>query len=1041
MNCPIFRLTVLALMLHAAHVLAQPKPAASADKLPPDHAQRMRAGTELFRKSVRNTLRAHCVRCHGGDKTRSGFDLTTRKGLLKGGDSGEVIDLQQPRESYLLQLIRHQEEPTMPPAQKKLAAPLLADIQRWIELGAPYDKPLIERRDPRPTAMRVTDQDRAFWSFQPLSRQDPPPAESAWPRTDVDRFVWARLREEGLSPNPPADERARIRRAYLDVIGLPPTLPQLDEALAMSHEELVETLLASPHYGERWARHWLDTARFAESHGFEQDYDRPYAYHYRDFVIKAFNSDMPWDQFVRWQIAGDEIAPKDPLALMATGFLGAGVFPTQLTEKEFESARYDELDDMAATIGTAMLGLTIGCARCHDHKFDPLPTADYYRFIATFTTTIRSEVEVDLEPHKYQAAFASWEDELAQARSARIAYENSPPFAKAFDQWLAMTQSSSIGKADWTVLEVSRAQSSDKATTLTPQPDGAILASGNPPARETYTVAATTRVNPIRFIRIEALTHESMKRNGPGRAGNGNFALSDLQLFATRNDDSGTAKTEVQWKSAAATHQQNSAHLSVDSAVDDDPAATGWAVDKGGIGHDQAAVFELEQPFMAPDGVELEFQLTFANNGQHSLGRFRLSASSSLKPPVVVGRGDPEALRDALAAAARGDLLPTHRKTLRPIFAPTDPSWVRLHKQEQAVLARKPEPQRTTVQVSSEGFPPTKHHADGRGFPHFYPQTHLLRRGDPNQKQAVAEAGFLQVLMRNGKSSSEWLQPPPSGWTRTSYRRTGMARWLTDPQDGAGHLLARVIVNRLWQHHFGRGIVATPNDFGLQGTPPSHPELLDFLAQRLIDGGWKLKPLHREILLSATWLQSTAVSAAKAGRDPENRWLSRYPLRRLEAEVVRDTMLAASGQLDTRMFGQGTLDPAHRRRSIYFMVKRSRLVPMMQIFDQPEPLTSQGQRPSTTIAPQALLFMNNDQVVKWSAALAGQVESASTDAAIRKIYLRALAREPTASEQEACRTFVEAQLASYGERKDRRQLALADLCQVVFGLNEFIYLP
>ena len=271
-----------------------------------------------------------------------------------------------------------------------------------------------------------------------------------------------------------------------------------------------------------------------------------------------------------------------------------------------------------------------------------------------------------------------------------------------------------------------------------------------------------------------------------------------------------------------------------------------------------------------------------------------------------------------------------------------------------------------------------------------------------------------------------------------------MANWITDEEHGAGHLLARVVVNRLWHHHFGRGIVATPNDFGLQGTRPTHPGLLDYLANKLIAGGWRLKPIHREILLSATWLQSKQSTPANQEIDPENKWFWRYPTRRLEAEAVRDAMLFASGQLDEQMFGPGTLDEKHRRRSIYFMIKRSRLIPMMQIFDQPEPLSSQGRRPSTTIAPQALLFMNNPEVVKWASAFAKSVEEHDTEEAIKEIYLRTLSRQPTASELSEGQLFVDSQADSYSAsmpKANHRRIALADLCQVVFGLNEFIYLP
>jgi len=764
-----------------------------------EHAEKMAAGLKLFREQVRGLLVGRCLECHGGEYTEAEFDLSTRDALLRGGAAGKAIQPGSAAKSRLVQLITHEVAPEMPYEEGKLKDAEIAAITKWIDLGAPYDKPLkaADAEEVPWTEQRVDPAAKNYWAFQPLPTIEPPtPKRSDWARTPIDRFILAKLEADDLQPNPMARPRTLIRRIYFDLIGLPPT-PQeveaflrdcgVDPAKATSEEseiriphsaiqKLVDRLLASEHYGERWARHWLDVARFAESHGFEQDYDRPHAYHYRDFVIKALNQDMPYDQFVRWQIAGDEIAPDDPLAMMATGFLGAGVFPTQLTEKEFESARYDELDDMVATIGTSMLGLTIGCARCHDHKYDPIPQADYYRMVSTFTTTIRSEIELNVP--------------------------------------------------------------------------------------------------------------------------------------------------------------------------------------------------------------------------------------------------DPQS----------GDM------------------------------------KKTKVMVCSEGVPKMKHHADGRGFPHFYPKTYYLKRGDPNQKQGEAPQGFLQVLMRSeppaesgeqtlAESASDsvdpvalsktWRVEPPDGW-RTSYRRRSLANWMTDVDRGAGDLLARVIVNRVWHHHFGRGLVPTPNDFGAQAERPSHPQLLDWLAADFIAHGWQMKRLHRQILTSSVYLQSSDYDESKAKSDPDNRLLWRYKPQRLEAEAIRDAMLAVSGQLDRRMFGPGTLDEGMRRRSIYFTIKRSKLIPMMQLFDQPEPLVSQGRRPATTIAPQALLFMNNDHVRGYARAFAVRLASAAEQSladAVREGYRIALARPPTEEEVQTNVAFLERQTESYAaeNKADARQLALADFCQVLFSLNEFVF--
>jgi len=726
----------------------EPQPA-----IPADHAEAMRQGLALFKEHVRPVLVRECLDCHGGKAIKGDFDLSDRKPLI---DSGALEG--GSKSSQLVALIAHAEEPHMPHKRPKLADADVARIGRWIDLGAPYDRPLTDKKAAavaaKPSA--PTDADRAFWSFRPLRDAAPPaPKDASWARTPIDRFILAALDAKGLTPNPPADRRVLIRRLSFDLTGLPPTPDEVDafadDDRPDAYARLVDRLLASPRYGERWARHWMDVARFAESHGYEQDYDRPYAYHYRDFLIEALNRDLPFDRFVQWQIAGDELAPDDPLALAATGFLGAGAFPTQLTEVEFESARYNELDDMTATTGTAFLGLSVGCARCHDHKYDPIASDDYYRMASVFTTTIRSEID--------------------------------PP----------------------------------------------------------------------------------------------------------------------------------------------------------GTGH------------------------------------------------------------------KTGD----------------------------------------KIQVTAEGFPHTKHHADDRGFPHFYPKTFLLDRGDVARKKGEAEPGFLRVLMRDGKSPDYWRADPPPGPARSSFRRAALARWLTDTDLGAGHLAARVIVNRVWQHHFGRGLVATPNDFGAQGEAPSHPELLDHLALGLVRNGWTLKRLHKAIVTSAVYTQDSRTDEARARLDRENTLFWRHTPRRLEAEPIRDALLAVSGRLDPAMYGPGALDEAMRRRSVYFQIKRSQLIPTMMLFDWPEHLVSIGQRGTTTTAPQALMFLNSPLGRSSAEGLAARVSGAPPEAAVRAAYRHCFSRAPTADEARLSASFLGRQADAYraAGRPAPETLARVDLCQALMSMSEFIYIP
>ncbi|MCB1206618.1 MAG: PSD1 domain-containing protein [Verrucomicrobiae bacterium] len=1022
-----FRRLSLLVLLAASPVFAD-------QPVPDDHASRMKAGTELFEKSIGPAMKSHCLDCHGGEKTRAGFNLATRELLLAGGDSGPAVNLAEASGSLMLTLMRHEEEPLMPAKKPRLPDPLLADFETWIGLGAPYSRPLIEDSGGGKKPLTVTENDREYWAFRRLAPVDPPRlSEDNTPTAEVDRFLAAVHAKTGLSRNPEADRRTLARRASLDLLGLPPDPEEMESFLSDKSDEAwpnyLDRLLSSPRYGERQARHWMDVARFGESEGFEHDYDRKTAYHYRDFLIEAFNRDLPWDVMTSWQIAGDELAPDEPLALMATGFLAAGAFPTQLTEAEFERARYDELDDMAGTTGAAFLGLSVGCARCHDHKYDPIPASDYYRFTATFATAIRSEMEVEFHPDKYATLLAPWEEKRSELEAELTRYEREslePEFAAWLKKPSGLEQ---ITTGAWRILEPESVVSREKIP-FTRQSDGSWLAGGKAAASDEYTVEADLAAGAA-ALRIEALTHESMPQKGPGRAGNGNFALGDLVVELVGGDQ----PTPVKLVDARATHQQNTSGLSVKSSFDADKDKSGWAVDGGGIGKDQAAVFVFEKPLSANSRAAI--RMRFHVNGQHSLGRFRLAVSPNADAPFETGKGGSQPLSDGVAVLKRGDTLTeAQRLALRKWHASRDTEWRKRNESLQSHLAAKPTRDLRPVMICSEGVPKRDHHANGRGYPHFYPEVHQLERGDPKQSRGVVEAGFLQVLMPAGADDSRWRKEPPAGWTRTSFRRASLAAWMTDPEEGAGHLLARVIVNRVWQHHFGRGLVATPNDFGFQGERPTHPELLDWLAADFIANGWSLKRLHKQLMMTAAYRQSTAHDPGDAARDPENRFLWRFEPRRLEGEAIRDSLLTVSGLLDPTPFGPGSLDEKMRRRSVYFTVKRSKPVTSMLVFDWPEHLVSIGARPVTTVAPQSLYLMNSPQVREYAAALAKR-----SGGDIGALYRHALSRPASEQERLAARSFLQSQSARYEGRADATQLALTDYCHALLGSNEFLYLP
>ncbi|MBA4063385.1 MAG: hypothetical protein C0501_06665 [Isosphaera sp.] len=1006
----------------AVAALALAPGSAQPPKVDPDHAAKMAKGTDLFKTSVRATLQAKCVKCHSGERVEGEFDMGTREAMLKGGGRGPAVVPGDHKKSLLWQMTAHQKEPGMPFERPKLADADIARIADWIDLGAPFDKPFVEQTDAW-TKKVIAPELKRHWAYRALAAAKPPAAGHP-----VDAFLRAKLDAAKLTPNPPADKRTLLRRAYLDLIGLPPTPEQLDAFLKdespEAFDKVVDGLLASLHFGEKQARPWLDLVRFAESHGFEHDYDRPTAYHYRDFVIKALNQDLPFDTFARWQIAGDELAPTDPLAMMATGYLAAGVHSTQITKNEVEKHRYDELDDIVGNIGTTFLGLTVGCARCHDHKYDAFPARDYYRMVSAFTTVVRTDVDLDLDPAGYAKAKSAFDADHQAFADAVAKYEAEELPAK-FAAW-EKAQGGKPVAPDW-VAPVLVSSKSGGGAKFTPQPDGSVLLSGKNPTTEKLTLEFATDLEGVRSFRLEALADPSLVKGGPGRATNGNFALSDLRVTARPKADANAAPKPVALRNPRATFEQKG--LPAAAAIDPDPTTSAWAIDPQ-FGKDHAAAFDLAEPVGFPGGTVFTVTLAFNNNTGHGIGRPRVSVSAAAKPDLSAAPVT-DAVRAALATPAEER---TAEQTAAAVkwFGGQDAGYQKVRKAEREHLAKGPKPSVVKALASSEGLPPIRLHSQGDDF---LKETHFLRRGDPAQKEGVAPVGFLQVLMPDAEAQTRWVKPAPAG-SRTSFRRAAFANWLTDADGGAGHLVARVVVNRLWHGHFGRGIVSTVSDFGVRGDPPTHPELLDFLAGELIRGGWKLKPIHKLIMTSAAYRQSSARDEAKAKADPENKLVWRQPVRRLSAEVIRDSILAVGGRLNTTMYGPGLLTEESPRRSIYFTMKRSKLIPALVVFDAPDGTVGVGDRPSTTVAPQALHLMNNPHVRGAAHGFARRVlgdGKIGDEDAMKRAYKTALCREPTADELAEAVAFVK------GKTGDARQTALADFCQVLFCLNEFLY--
>ena len=1032
---------------------AQGKPQSQLESLgeSPPEVKDSQESLAFFESKIRPVLVEQCYSCHSQEaatkgKLKGGLYLDSRDGMLRGGDTGPALSSEHTEESLILKALRY-EEYEMPPSGK-LSANIIEDFERWVAQGA-----IDPRRAAEPIKQKAMDLEsgRKFWSLQPLGSIRP--ASGAHP---VDAFIHAAQGAKDLTPSEMADPRVLVRRAWFDLLGIPPTPGELQEAIAslgvpegqkgtvsaVAWSALIDRLLERPEYGERWARHWMDIARFAESFGYEQDYDRPNAYHYRDFLIRAFNQDMPFDQMARWQIAGDELAPENPLAWMATGFLGAGAFPTQLTEREFESTRYNELDDMTATTSVAFLGLSIGCARCHDHKFDPISSEDYYRFAASFTAAIRSEKTLDLDPEANRKIAADHKLKLEELRRELMAYEAEqlPLELAKFISQRGNDPAKSLNDP-WRNLRGELESSAASQFKL--QTDGSYLAIGDAPNQDKITFTAALPAGQWTALRIEALADPTLPRQGPGRADNGNFALGNLTVEHLAKDQE---PTKLVLEQPQATHQQNADSLSIAASIDAD-LVSGWAID-GQIGKSQAAVFRIANAISTVESDRLRMTLLFHHpNAKHAMGRMRFSISKAPSPPIEVGGDAPPA--DVLEAIAQiAEKLPMTKelpssdawKTALAWYKSVDPQWSQLNSKLTKLERDGPALRRTNVLVTTEGEPHVPHHADGRGYPHFYPETHLLRRGDVDQKVSVVSPGFPKVFLKDLNAPAEltWADSTKSN-SKSSYRRAALAKWLTDTTDGTGALVARVIVNRLWQHHFGRGLVATPNDFGSTGQKPTHPELLDWMAQELIDQGWKLKALHRHLMTSQTYMQTNRrPEDPRLKSDPDNLLWWHRPPRRLEAESIRDSMLVVSGLLDRTMYGPGTLDPNMKRRSIYFFIKRSQLIPMMMLFDWPEPLVSIGQRQTTTIAPQALAFMNNPIARAAAEALSNQISDVQQ---IDEVFLKVLSRSPTDAERQAAFRFIAQAQKTRQEQNvpQPEKMAIADFCQILLCANEFIY--
>ncbi len=885
------------------------------------------------------------------------------------------------------------------------------------------------RAEPKPLSAEPSEE--TWWSLRPLAKPSPPavtlPGYENWPRTSIDHFIVAKLKEKGLRPSPEADKRTLLRRLSFDLLGMPPTPEELDAFLADTsadaYEKVVDRLLASPHYGERQARHWMDLVHFAETHGHDQDRPRPNAWPYRDYLIRSFNADKPYARFVQEQLAGDVLFAGDADGIVATGFLAAGPWDESSLLNVMEDtadkkvARLLDRDDMVTTTLSTFLSTTAHCARCHDHKFDPISMKDYYALQAVFAGVDKAERPYDADPQtlRRRQDLLKAKDRLASLRNTSDASLLTSEARAEVATW----EKELAGRAlRWTPLDALSAESANGAT-LTKLPDLSLRSGGKRPETDVYTVVASTDLEGITGIRIEVMTDDALPHHGPGRQDNGNLHLNEFKVRVGSKNAPADAKP-VSLQNPTADFNQDG--WTVSHAVDGN-TKTAWGIYPM-VGQAHRAVFELKEPVGGP-GTVLTCLLEQTHGGGHLIGRFRLSVTTAPRPLSAGADSIPDTVSALLA-------VPSEKRTDRQQAELS--LFVFSHRIEKE-LAALPAPR--MVYAAAHDFKP-----EGNFRPAPTPRPiFVLKRGDVGKPQDEARPGALTCVP--GLEARFRLADPNAEGTR----RAALARWVSDPKNV---LTWRSIVNRVWQHHFGRGIVDTPSDFGRMGTPPTHPELLDYLATTCLEEGGSLKSLHRSIVTSSVYRQTSRHETKAAAVDGDNKFLWRMNRLRLDAESVRDAVLLAAGKLDRTTGGPSvkqfverpgihvtpSLDyeafdpdrPEARRRSVYRFVFRTVPDPFFDALDCPDASQLTPARNESVSALQALALLNNRFMVRMSEHVAARAAQGNSEVAqqVSAAYRLTLGREPTAIERKTVADYA----AKHG---------LANACRMLLNCNEFAF--
>jgi len=989
---------------------------ASADssKLPPP------AATEVdFTKDVKPLLEARCGKCHGSKRQRGGLRLDVKAAALRGSDNGVVLVAGKSAESRLIHLVAGTDpDEVMPPKGERLSSDEVSVLRAWIDQGAKW-----------PDDDKIVGLSTDHWALQPVTRPEPPEVNTeGWARSPIDRFVLARLEEKGLRPNPPAERTTLIRRLTFDLIGLPPTPDEIDafvqDESPRAYEDLVDRLLASPHHGERWGRHWLDVARYTESQGFEYDRVRPNAWHYRDYVIASFNEDKPYDVFVKEQIAGDAIEPVTTAGIIATSLLVCGPYDqagnSQQNRTQRMITREEELEDLVSVVTQTFLGMTVNCARCHAHKYDPIPQNDYYRIKAIFDGVKHGERDIGTAAEK-------------KARNEKIA-----------------TTNRRIGELEKVIRDIesnarelaSKTRSRDER----PAPEGPA-----PISRWTFDAGGAEDV----VGSMHGTLHGGARIERGRLIVDGKNAYLDTTPLAREIRE----KTLEAWVALTSLDQGGGGVISLqkaggavfDAVVYAEQERRKWMAGSDG--------FRRTRSLDGPEETGSRDTIVHVANVYRSDGTIEVYRNGKPygKPYrsgglVTYGKGDGRILlgqrhTDGGRAFLAGEIdqAALYDRALSPAEVLTSFASRGSHVPLEDVLAAMSSDERSRRDESRARIDALRQEtaslpAFGKSYAGQRVQpgpTHRLIKGSVRDRAEPVAPGALSVIAEPSGDLDLTMDAPEAA------RRVAFARWIADPRNP---LTARVMVNRVWHYHFGRGIVASPSDFGALGEVPTHPLLLDWLATRFVERGWRVKDLHRLIVHSATYRQASSFQQRAARTDAGNRLLWRFPPRRLGAEAIRDAMLAICGRLNKRLggpsfrpfktssYGSTFYEIIDRdtddfnRRTVYRMNVNSGKDPLLDGFDCPDPSVKTPRRRTTTTPLQALSLMNSSFVNRQAKHLARRVQEETEDTAeaIELAYRYTFGRTPTPQETKDSVALSE-------------KHGLETLCWALLNATEFLY--